>query len=98
MAESKIVIEETTAPERIAKSQRQEEMFRRNMAVFDGHATEFFAQHRGKLVVIAAEEPHIADDADAAWDWVRTAHPDEVGVFFQYIPREKGWRIYADYR
>lgn len=98
MAESSVVIEETTDPELIAKSQRHEEMFRRNMAVFDAHASELFAGHRGKVVVVAREELHIADDADAAWDWVWSAHPAAVGVFIQYIPREKGWRIYADSR
>lgn len=98
MSESSVVIEETTDPELIAKSQRHEDIFRRNMSVFDAHDSELFAGHRGKVVVVADQELHVADDADAAWDWVGFAHPAAVGVFIQSIPREKGWRIYADSR
>jgi hypothetical protein len=98
MSDMKVVIEEINDPELAAKLKAQDEKFSRNLAVFKAHAQELFTQHRGKVIVIAGEELHVADTAEEAWAWAKITHPDDEGVFVHSIPREKGWRIYANHR
>jgi len=98
MGQTKVVIEEVNDPELAAKLRAQDGKFGRNLAIFKAHAPELFARHRGKVIVVAGEELHVAETAEAAWAWARTTHPDDQGVFVHHIPLGKGWRIYANPR
>jgi len=98
MSETKVVIEEINDPELAARLKAQDEKFSRNLAVFKAHAPELFTRHRGHVIVVAGEELHVADTAEAAWTWARAMHPDDEGVFVQSIPHEKAWRIYENHR
>lgn len=92
---TEIVIDEVTDPEEIAAAQARRKLFDRNTAWFKQHASEIFAQHRGKCVVIAAEQIFVADTPDEAWALTEAANIEDDGSFSLYIPREVMPRIYA---
>ena len=98
MSEAKIIIEEIIDPQLAAKLRAQDEKFSRNLSVFQAKAQDLFTHHRGKVIVVAGEELHIAVTPEAAWAWAKATHPDDEGVFVQSIPLEQGWRIYANHR
>ena len=90
-----IVMEEVTYPEELTKAQAQRERFDRNFAWFQEHATEIFARHRGKCIVIAGEEVFAADTPAEAGALADAAHPEDDGSFIHYIPKQKLARVYA---
>lgn len=94
--ETPIVMEEVTDPEELAQARAQRELFDRNSAWLQAHATEVFSRHRGKCICIAGEELFVADTPEEALALAKAAHPDDDGRFVHYIPREKLARIYAD--
>ena len=90
-----IVMEEETDPVVLAKARVQDERFERNCAWFDAHATEIYTKHRGKCLCIAGQELFVADTAEEVLAMARAAHPEDDGRFTRYIPKERGYRIYA---
>ena len=58
-------------------------------------ATEIFARHRGKCLVIAGEEVFAADTPAEAWALADAAHPEDDGSFRHYIPKQKLACVYA---
>lgn len=96
MSISPVTIEEITDPDEIVYFHAHRERYLRNDAVFRERRAEIYRDHRGKVVVIAGAELHAADTAEAAWSWARQTHPEDDGVLVRYIPKTKGWRIYAD--
>ena len=92
-----IVMEEVTDPVELAKARAQRERFDRNSAWLQAHAHEVYSipQNRGKHICVAGEELFVADTVEEAVARARAAHPDDVGWFFQYIPKENIPRIYA---
>ncbi len=95
---AKLTVEAIEDPEFARELRRQDQRFSRNFAVFRARSQELFRQHRGKVVVVAGGELHIAETPEAAWDWASGAHPGDDGVFVHYIPRQRGWRLYAGHR
>ncbi|MBI3921568.1 MAG: hypothetical protein HY318_09140 [Armatimonadetes bacterium] len=98
MSEARVFIEEIDDPELASKLKVQDERFSQNLAVFQKHSRELFAQHRGKVIMVAGRELRVFDTADTAWSWARKVHPDDDGALIHRTPREKGWRVYADRR
>lgn len=90
-----ITLEEVTNPVDLAQVQRQREQFDRNFAWLQAHASEVYANHRGKCICIAGEELFVADTPEQALALGASAHPDDDGSFVHYIPLEKLTRIYA---
>jgi hypothetical protein len=91
----RVVMEEVTDPEEVAKARAQRERFDRNAAWLQANAKEVYTRHRGKCICIAGEELFVADTPEAVLALAKAAHPDDDGYFLHYIPREKLARIYA---
>lgn len=91
----KVIMEEVTDPEELAKARVRRERFDRNWAWFQAHASEVYARYRGKCICIAGEELFATDAPEEAIALATTAHPEDDGWFVHYIPREKVARIYA---
>lgn len=53
-------MEEVTDPEELAKAQRQRELFDRNSAWLQAHASEIYSKYRGKCICIAGEKLFVA--------------------------------------
>jgi hypothetical protein len=86
---------EVTEPEENAKAKAQRERFRKNSDWLQAHVPEVYARHRGKFICVAGQELFIADAALDVVAAARKAHPEDDGLLFRYIPREKVERIYA---
>lgn len=91
-----ITLEEVTETEDLAQAQQQHERFGRNFAWFQAHASEIYANYRGKCICIAGEELFVAETPEKAFALGTAAHPDNDGSFVHYIPIEKMTRIYAN--
>jgi hypothetical protein len=91
-----IVIEEVTDPVELAKARAQREQFDRNAAWLQAHAHEVYSKNRGKYFCVAGEELFVADTADEAIAQAQSAHPEDDGWFFRFIPMENVARIYAN--
>src|SRR5258708_4141070 len=92
------VLEVVTDPAHIARSAAQAEKFDRNSRWLKGHWSDVLPQARGKILVIAGEQPFIGDTPEAAWALARAAHPEDNGAFGQYVPANTLARIYANHR
>lgn len=88
-------IGEMTDPDAIRQFEERWERYSRNDAVFRQNMRTIYQEYRGKVVIVAGEELHVADTADEAWAWARQKHPDDDGLLVRSIPKERGWRIYA---
>ena len=92
----RIVMEEVTDPEELAKARALDERFDRNFAWLQAHAADIYTRYRGKCICIAGEELFVADTPKEVLAQARAAHPEDDGFFIHYIPREKMARIYAN--
>jgi hypothetical protein len=84
-----------TEPEENAKAEAQRERFRKNSDWFQAHVPQVYALHRGKFICVAGQELFVADAPSDVVAMARKAHPEDDGVLFRYVPREKMERIYA---
>ncbi|MBI3946998.1 MAG: hypothetical protein HY321_13825 [Armatimonadetes bacterium] len=89
------VLGEITDPEVIREMEARRARYLRNDAVFCQQMRTIYERYRGKVVVIAGEELHVAETPDEAWAWARRHHPDDDGLLVRSSPKEKGWRIYG---
>ena len=96
--EPKFVIEEVTDPVEIARSKAQSDQFRRNTHWIESHWGDVLPQARGKFLAVAGQEAFLADSPRDAYDLAKAAHPEDNGVFLQYIRTDTGPRIYAHQR
>jgi len=92
----KLIMEEVTDPEELAKMQARRKRYERNAAWLQAHAAEVYTRHRGKCICIAGEELFVADTPEEVLALATAAHPEDDGRFLHYIPREKMARIYAN--
>jgi hypothetical protein len=93
--ENKLIMEEVTDPEVIARHKTALEHYQRNSDWLQSHRPEVLPQARGKFLAIAGQEAFIADTPEQAWAWARSAHPEDRGPVVQYVRLEQGPRIYA---
>ncbi len=96
--DAKIVIEEVTDPEEIARHRIGMEHFRRNLDWWDANRQAFLPHGWGRYVAIAGQQAFLADTPAAAWAWVRAQHPEDQGPWVHYLKPAKGPRIYAHHR
>lgn len=96
IAESTVVMEEVTDPLELEKARAQDERFQRDWDWFEAHASEIYAQHRGKCYCVAGEELFVADTPEEVLALARAAHPEDDGCFTGYIPKQRMARIYAN--
>ncbi len=93
---SRMVIEEVTDPEEIARFRAGWEAQARNEGVFRVHMHDLYRNHRGKVVIVAGQELHVAETPAEAWAWARANHPEDEAVLVRTIPKETGWRVYRN--
>jgi hypothetical protein len=94
----KVIMEEVTDPEELAKARVQHERFDRNSAWLQAHVPEIYSRYRGKCICIAGEELFVADTPKEVLALANARHPEDDGKFLRYIPQEKVARIYAHRR
>jgi hypothetical protein len=92
------ITEEKLTPEEWAAMEVRRDHFLRNWKWFQGHAVEIGEKYPGKHIVVAGGELFVGDTFRAARDRAAAAHPDDQGVFFRYIPADRGPRLYAHLR
>jgi hypothetical protein len=95
MTEGNVIIEANDDPVSTAASRAAIERGWRNLNWLSANWPNLLPQARGRFVAVAGLEAHIADSAAAAWDWAKTAHPEDDGAILQYVRPEQGPRIYA---
>jgi len=92
-----VTVFEVTDPESIARHRKQDERHARNLQWLQAHWADL-PHARGRYVAVADQQAFVADTAEIGWDWARSEHPDDDGAVVMFVPREKGWRIYAHCR
>jgi len=81
-------IEEMTDPAELARAQVHRKQFDRNWAWLKQHATEINTRHRGKYVVVAAEQKFIGNTAEEVWAQVAEVGIEDKGSFAMRVPKE----------
>jgi hypothetical protein len=94
----RVVMEEVTDPEELAKARMQDERFERNSAWLQAHIVEVYSRYRGKCICIAGGELFIADTPQEVIALAGAAYPEDNGKLLRYIPKEKVARVYAHRR
>ena len=79
--ENRIVMEEVTDPEELAKARAQRERADRNAAWLQANASEVYSRNRGKHICVAGEELFVADTVEDVLARAKAAHPDDDGRF-----------------
>ena len=99
MSEPTLVVTEVNlTPEERAAMEVRRDHFQRNWTWFQQHAVEIGKSYPGKHVVVAGGELFVDNSFRAARDRAVAAHPDDQGMFFRYIPADRGPRLYAHIR
>lgn len=93
--QNRIVVEEVTDPDELAKAHAQFERFDRNADWLQAHIPEVYSTHRGKCICVAGQELFVADTPCEVIALAKAAHPEDDGYLVRYIPLEKMARIYA---
>jgi hypothetical protein len=94
----KVVIEEVTNPDEIARFEEQYAQAQRNWNWLEAHWPDLLPHALGKYVAVAGQEAFIAEDGVEARAQAVAAHPEDKGVIVQFVRPEKGPRIYANRR
>jgi hypothetical protein len=79
-------IEQMTDPRELARAQAHRQCFDQNWTWLKNHATEIFRRHRGKHVVIAAQQMFVGDSAEEVWACVEKAQIDDKGSIIMRVP------------
>jgi hypothetical protein len=90
-----LVMVEVAEPEENAKAEAQRVRFRKNSDWLQARVPQVYARHRGKFICVAGQDLFVADTAPEVVAMARKAHPEDDGLLFRYIPRERMERIYA---
>jgi len=90
-----LVLEEVQDPEALRRARAQRARFDRNAAWLRRHASEVYVRHRGKCICVAGEDLFVGDTPAEARALARSEHPEDDGMFVQYIPCENVPRVYA---
>jgi hypothetical protein len=76
-----------TDPKELARAQAHQAQFDWNWAWLKDQVTEIYARHRGKYVVIAAEQKFVGETAEEAWSRAAEAHIEDKGSFIMHVPK-----------
>ena len=96
MSEQRLVLEEVTDPVEVERFRAQMAQHRRNSDWLASHWPELLPQALGKFVAVAGQEAFVADTASEARAEAAAAHPDDQGVFVQYVIPLQGPRFYGN--
>lgn len=89
----RIEIEEVTDPLEIEAAKAQREQFDRNSDWLAANIVEVCGKYRGKHICIAGQEVFAADNIQDAVALGTVAHPEDLGWFTRYVPRERVLRV-----
>lgn len=98
MNQPQFIIEEVTDPAEIARHKAVTEAFRRNLDWLQAHWGDVLPQAHGKFLAVAGQEPFVADTIEEALAWAKRVHPEDQGLFLEYVRPPGGPRIYAHRR
>ena len=84
-----LVMVEVVEPGENAKAAAQRERFRKNSDWLQARVPQVYARHLGKFICVAGQELFVADTASEVVPMARKAHPEDDGLLFRYIPRER---------
>jgi len=84
-----------TDPAEFARGQQQHRQASQNMDWLAAHWDELLPQAFGKFLAVAGQEAFLADDPQEAYAKASAAHPEDLGVFVQYVSPYKGSRCHA---
>jgi hypothetical protein len=93
-----ITIEVVTDPVEREAAMKRHAQADLNWKWLQDHILEIGEKHRGKSICIAGQELFVGDDPAEVVDRARAAHPEDKGVVFHYIYKERMARIYAHQR
>jgi hypothetical protein len=96
--EPKLVLEEVTDPQEVARSLAADEQARRNGDWLQAHWPDLVGQAHGQFVAVAGQQAYVAETMEAASALARAAHPEDRGVLVRSVGRIRGPRIYANRR
>ena len=96
MDQPRMVVEEVTDRDEIARAHAQHEQAGRNSDWLQAHWNDVLPQAYGKFIAVAGQEAFIAQTPRAAWDWARAKHPDDRGALVEYVIPPGGPRFYAN--
>ncbi len=91
-------IEIVTDPDEIAAARKQDAQFKLNSDWLKEHASEVYSKYRGKYICVAGQEVFASDDPEEAWEMAEAAHPDDEGVFSEYLPLKRTLHTHAHQR
>jgi hypothetical protein len=90
--------EDKLSPEEWAAMEARRDQFLRNSKWFEEHAVEIGEKYPSKHVVVAGGELFVGDTFREARENARSAHPEDKGVYFEYISTDRGPKLYAHLR
>src|SRR5688572_22050354 len=94
--EQELEMFEVTDPAELAAAGVRRQYFDKNSAWLQAHIADFQdPKLGGKFLCVAGQEAFVGDTVEEVIARARAAHPDDVGYFTRYIPREKLPRVYA---
>lgn len=76
---------EVQDPEELARGKEMHERFWRNVNWLQNHWHELLPDAFGKFVVVAGEEPFLADTPEEAWAKAKAAHPEDKAPYGKYV-------------
>src|SRR5579871_5984281 len=98
MEQPQFVVEEITDAETIAKYRIGLEQFQRNSDWLQDHWSYLIPGVYGKHLAVAGQEAFIGDNVDDVIARAKAAHPDDVGMFVEFVRPPLGPRIYGNRR
>jgi hypothetical protein len=88
--EPQFLVGELTDPEEIARGRELMDQFNRHTDWVQAHWANIVPQARGRYLAVAGQEAFLADTPEEALAAARAAHPEDQGIYSQYIRTERG--------
>jgi len=85
LPEPKVTITEVTDPVEIARILAVGEAFQRNSDWIEKHWSDVIPHGYGKCLAVAGQEAFLADSVEEVVRLAEAAHPDDKGIFVQYL-------------
>jgi hypothetical protein len=95
MTQRYFVIEDVADPAEVASFHAMLDAARANRDWLAGQWPRLLPGARGKYLAVAGREAFLAETADEARARARAAHPEDKGLFVQFVPAQRGPKVYA---
>jgi len=92
----RLILEEITDLDEIARIHSQHEQAHKNSAWLQAHWADVLPQASGKFIAVAGQQAYVAETPEEARTWARTAHPEDRGALVEYVLPPGGPRFYAN--